>query len=79
MGGILPGTNMKVSNNDNFHLTSDAYSPEILNNCRIDSVKCVMNTVTFTQNIYGLDVGDTGYYPLAASEMKAKISSQQSV
>ena len=79
MGGILPGKNTKVSNNDNFHLTSDAYSPEILNNCRIDSVNCVMNTVTFTQNIYGLDVGDTGYYPLAASEMKAKISSQQSV
>jgi len=40
----------------------------------------VLKTVTVTENKYDfLDMLDTGYYPVSASEMKTKISSRQAV
>ena len=39
-----------------------------------------MNTITVSENLYEkLDTLDTGYYPIAASEMKTKISSRQKI
>jgi len=53
---------------------------EIDTDCTATSVNCVLNTITVSENIYGqLDKMDTGYYAIAASEMKTKISSRQKV
>lgn len=39
-----------------------------------------MHTITVSENIYGqMDKLDTGYYAVAASEMKTKISSRQKI
>lgn len=39
-----------------------------------------MHTITVSENLYEkLDTLDTGYYPIAASEMKTKISSRQKI
>ena len=39
-----------------------------------------MNTITVSENLFEkLDTLDTGYYPIAASEMKTKISSRQKI
>ena len=67
MGGTLPGTNMKISNDDNFHpvdQTNPVHLSEIDSDCTIDSYGCAMKTITVSQNIYDTnDLGDTGYYP----------------
>jgi hypothetical protein len=83
MGGDL---NKKVTlvNDDNFHRVDSVtpvHLPEVDSQCDASpSSKCTINTVTVSQNIYGnLDKFDTGYYPIAASEMKTKISSRQQI
>lgn len=80
MGGDLPGTNMQLKNDDNFHQVQSinpVHLSEIDTDCTKTSVNCIMNTITVSENIYGqLDKLDTGYYAVAASEMKTKISSR---
>jgi len=80
MGGNLPGHNMKITNDDNFHRVQSVtpiHLSEIDHDCAVDSRGCTMETITVSENIYGqLDKLDTGYYQVAASEMKTKISSR---
>lgn len=66
MGGDLPGTNMNILVNDNFHdgETRPAHLPEISNECAVDSVDCVLQSTTISWNIYAdYDKLDTGYHP----------------
>jgi hypothetical protein len=83
MGGDLPGKKMSLVNDDNFHRVQSVapvHLSEIDSDCTADSKNCVIKTVTVSENIYGqLDKMDTGYYAVAASEMKTKISSRQKV
>ena len=83
MGGSLPGKGMTIVNDDNFHQVQSVapvHLSEIDNDCTSTSVYCVMHTITVSENIYGqMDKLDTGYYAVAASEMKTKISSRQKI
>lgn len=80
MGGDLPGTNMSISDDDNAHPvqeTSPVHLSEIDSDCAIDSVDCVMQTVSVSENHYeDYDAMDTGSHPQAASEIKTKLSSR---
>jgi hypothetical protein len=45
-----------------------------------DKAKCTLKTISVTENYYNrLDQFDTGKYPIAANEMKAKLLSRQSI
>jgi len=83
MGGELPGTNMSIDSNDNFHPVQEVnpvHLAEIDSDCTADSVDCVMKMITVTENHYeDYDKMDTGYHPQAASEMKSKQSSRQKI
>lgn len=76
MGGDLPGTNMRIESNDNFHPVQEVnpvHLAEIDSSCAADSVDCVLKLITVTENHYeDYDAMDTGYHPQAASEMKSK-------
>jgi len=83
MGGAL---NSKVTlvNDDNFHRVqtiNPVHLPIVNTSCNAKPVTpCVIKSITVSENIYGtLDTLDTGYYPIAASEMKTKICSRQRV
>lgn len=83
MGGDLPGTGMKINNNDNSHPVDEVnpvHLAEIDSDCTATSKNCTMQTVTVSENYYGdYDSMDTGYHPQAASEIKNKLSSRQKV
>ncbi len=83
MGGQLPGKNTTMQNDDNFHQVQSVnpvHLSEIDHDCDASDTPCVLKTLTVSENIYGnLDALDTGYYPIAASEMKVKISSRQKI
>lgn len=83
MGGTLPGTNMKINSNDNFHPVNEVnpvHLAEIDSDCTATSTNCTMQMITVTENYYGdFDAMDTGLHPQAASEMKSKMSSRQKV
>lgn len=85
MGGTLIPKGMTIVNDDNFHQVQSVapvHLSEIDNDCSATSTSCVMHTITVSENIYGNMGGkdlDTGYYPVAASEMKTKISSRQKI
>lgn len=84
MGGDLGNTNISVKNDDNFHLVQDTdpiHLPELDSECAADVTEaCTINSVTVSENKYStLDKADTGYYPIAATEMKTKLKSRQAV
>lgn len=83
MGGSLPGTGMKIENDDNFHRVESinpVHLPEVDSDCAKDSENCTIKSITVSECIYEqLDKLDTGYYPVAASEIKTKISSRQRI
>jgi hypothetical protein len=83
MGGDLSGHNMKIVNDDNFHRVDSVnpvHLPEVDSSCAQGAWNCNINSLTVSENIYGqLDKMDTGYYAVAASEMKTKISSRQRI
>ena len=84
MAGTFSNSNISVLNDDNFHRVQSiapVHLPEVDTECAADvSEPCVLKTVTVTENKYDfLDMLDTGYYAVSASEMKTKISSRQSV
>lgn len=83
MGGTLPGSGSKIVNNDNFHkvwAVNPVHLSEIDSDCTQTSAPCSMNTITVSENVYELfDKVDTGFYPIAATEMKVKLSSRQKV
>merc|ERR1719285_1569126 len=83
MGGDL---NSKVTlvNDDNFHRVqtiNPVHLPLVNTSGDANPPKpCEIDSITVSENIYGtFDTFDTGYYPIAASEMKTKISSRQRV
>jgi hypothetical protein len=56
MGGTLPGTNMSIQNDDNFHEVQSVnpiHLSEIDTDCTTTSKNCVMKTITVSENIYG--------------------------
>jgi hypothetical protein len=81
MAGEL-GAGVSLTNDDNFHRVESVtpiHLPYVATPCDGKS-KCEESTVTISENIYGtLDKFDTGYYPIAATEMKVKLSSRQRV
>jgi len=83
MGGELPGTNMSIDSNDNFHPVQEVnpvHLSEVDSSCAIDSVDCVIKVIPVTENHYeDYDKMDTGSKPQAASEMKSKMSSRQRI
>jgi len=48
MGGELPGTNMQLSNDDNFHDVIHPRLAEVENTCEETSIDCVLKSVTVT-------------------------------
>jgi hypothetical protein len=81
MFGDFNGNNkISVETNDNFHRVSSVtpiHLAEIDNTCD-GTKKCTLNTISVTENIYGtMDKMDTGFYPIAATEMRTKLMSRQ--
>jgi len=81
MGGAFDNPNIKIVNDDNFHRVQSiapVHLPEVDTKCLSDATEtCELNSVTISENIYDfLDKLDTGYYSVAASEIKTKISSR---
>lgn len=83
MGGKLPGTNMMINSNDNFHPVQEinpVHLSQVDSSCTTDSRNCTIDIITVTENHYeDYDKMDTGSKPQAASEMKSKMSSRQRV
>jgi len=84
MGGTFDNSKISLSDDDNFHRVSSVdpvHLPQLLTECdKNTTTDCVLNTMTVTENKYDfLDKLDTGYYPIAASEMKTKLSSRQAI
>lgn len=84
MGGDFDNNKISVSNDDNFHRVQSVapvHLPTITTDCdKKTKSACAIETSTITENLYEkLDSLDTGYYPIAATEMKTKINSRQVV
>lgn len=84
MGGTFDNRHISVSNDDNFHRVQSVdpvHLPSVTTECdKKTSSKCELKTMTVTENKYDwLDKLDTGYYPIAASEMKTKLNSRQAI
>ena len=84
MGGAFDNTNISIVNDDNFHRVQSiapVHLPEVDTQCTADvSEPCVLKTVTISENKYDfLDMLDTGYYAVSASEIKTKITSRQRI
>ena len=84
MGGSFDNTNIKVVNDDNFHRVQSiapVHLPSVTTTCdKSVTETCELKTITVSENLYEkLDLLDTGYYPVAATEIKTKLSSRQEV
>ena len=82
MAGTFDNDNISVVDDDNFHRVQSiapVHLPSISTECDKNvTEKCDLDSVTVSENLYGwLDQLDTGYYPIAASEIKTKLSSRQ--
>jgi len=87
MGGDLSWADADIVTDDNFHRVftmppaGDVHLPETTS-CgdQSDDTKCTLNTISVTENYYNrLEQFDTGKYPIAANEMKAKLLSRQHI
>lgn len=81
MGGAFDNTNVTVVNDDNFHRVQSidpVHLPSVTTTCDKSTAEaCELKTITVSENKYDfLDMLDTGYYPIAASEIKTKLSSR---
>ena len=84
MGGTFDNEHISVKNDDNFHRVqsvSPVHLPSVSTVCdRKTETDCTLNSMTVTENLYEkLDLLDTGYYPVSATEMKTKLNSRQRV
>ena len=84
MGGTFDNSNIKVVDDDNFHRVQSiapVHLPSIGTECDKNvEAECPLNSITVSENKYDfLDQFDSGYYPIAASEIKTKLSSRQAV
>lgn len=86
MGGNIDDKNAKLNTLDNFHRVytiTPVHLPQVNNTCPSTDERngvCTMDSITVTENYYVREwVLDTGSVPNAASEMKAKLMSRQSI
>ena len=84
MGGDLSNDNISLVNDDNFHRVQSimpVHLPSVDTECDKQTAEtCEIKTITISENKYDfLDKLDTGYYPVAATEIKTKLSSRQAV
>ena len=88
MGGDLSWANADIVTDDNFHQVytmppvGNVHLPETTScdKSSEDKTKCTLKTISVTENLYDrLDQFDTGKFPIAATEMKAKLLSRQSI
>ena len=84
MGGTFSNHKISVENDDNFHRVQSVepvHLPSVTTTCdKSTKSTCTLNTITVSENLYEkLDMLDTGYYPIAATEIKTKLSSRQAV
>ena len=82
MGGDISDKHATISTNDNFHqvwTTEPVHLPTIKNTCD-GKTQCELESITVSEAFYErLSDFDTGLYPVAAREIKAKLMSRQSV
>lgn len=81
MGGAFENENISVVNDDNFHRVQSVtpvHLPHISSECDKETkTLCELKTFTVSEAKYDwLDELDTGFFPVAASEIKTKISSR---
>jgi len=78
MCGPLKDKKIVIENDDNFHMVqtvTPVHLPEIDTTC--DKGPCTVKMVTVSETIYGKEIiADTGFHPIAASEIKTKLSSR---
>lgn len=84
MGGTFANKHISVLNDDNFHRVQSidpVHLPSVTTECdKKTTTDCQLKSISVTENKYDfLDQLDTGYYPIAASEMKTKLSSRQKI
>ena len=83
LGGEIENKNIKLVNDDNFHVATEVFPyhhPQIPQSCKAtNESECVIKSITVNENIYVSDNEDTGMQPVAASEMKAKLMSRESI
>ena len=84
MGGDFDNKHISIVNDDNFHRVqsvSPVHLPSVTGTCDKNTKSaCTMITMSVTENLYEkLDMLDTGYYPVSATEMKTKLSSRQKI
>jgi len=90
MGGLFENPNIEVHTDDNFHRVysvNPVHLPTITNKCtssidrdNTDNIPCTLETISVTENVYNsLDQFDSGFISIAATEMRSKLMSRQSV
>ena len=84
MGGTFDSKHISVKNDDNFHRVQSVapvHLPSADTTCdKSTKSACTIDTITVTENLYEkLDMLDTGYYPISATEMKTKLNSRQRI
>jgi hypothetical protein len=84
MGGDTTDEKVSIHTFDNFHrvyVTTPHHLPQVNNTCPENGPKpCVLQALSVTENYYNrLNEFDTGYFPHAAEEQKAKILSRQNI
>ena len=84
MGGDTSDEHVTLDTFDNFHrvyTTKPHHIPQLNNTCPEGGKHpCQIKGLTVTQNYYhNLEIEDTGFYPNAAQEQKAKLLSKQMV
>lgn len=84
MAGPFANSNIELNTQDNFHrvyTVTPVHLPQVNNTCSSDATSlCTLETIAVSENLYGnLDSLDTGFYPIASTEMRAKLMSRQAV
>lgn len=82
MAGEILNKNIKVVNDDNFHIASTLipyHHPSINSTCDGNTqVECIVNTISTTENIYE-STEDNGKHAVGATEMKTKFKSREAI
>lgn len=82
MGGDISDKHATIKTDDNFHqvwTVTPVHLPTIKNKCD-GKTQCQLDSITVSEAFYErLSDFDTGLYPVAAREIKAKLMSRQSI
>lgn len=81
--GDLDDPQVTLNNSDNFHRASTVYPyhhPQLESDCDDHSGPCTINHISVTQNVYDkLNESELNTTPIAATSMRVKLKSSQSV